>query len=997
MAEGISTLGNRNMQHSSFLQTCPEITDCKCLALPNTCKSWQKALPTCCFKEIMAKICLLINAYAHEFCVKALYSQGCMGHSVPKNNNFALGSLPLLVLSCPMRFSRLSLLLLSLLALMVLSTACSRKKDKFTSRFYHQTTSQFNWYFNANEIWVLTNQQLWAEKQEDYLEPLPVFVAPTEDQQKNLFPQMDAIIEKCGTLIDRHSMEINKKELNKWIDDAYLLIGKANFYKGRYATAQESFAYVAKKYKGQSSRYESALWLARTYFESERYPKAKTVLSVIEKDMGKDRPKNFDAQINAVYADMYMRQGKYKEAIPYLEDAARAETDRMMKARLTYITGQAYQQEGKSAQAIQNYQQVVELKPGYEMEFYAKISQALAFDRKLDSKKIKDMLRDMSREEKYRDFLDQIYYAWAEIELEERHIEEGLRLLRLSALNSTTNTKQKAKTYLRIADLYFYDREYLTAKNYYDSTATLITEDFPGYYDILAKASSLGELVKNLDILTTNDSLLNLANMDEREREKFIISMIAKLEAEFERKKLEEQEALERLQYASTGGGGTQSYGSGKNWYFYNPSALGKGMQEFKRVWGSRKLEDNWRRSTKASVMASANPDDPNAALDMAQDMDSGIKTLEEYLEMLPISDSAQAVLHNQNIEALYDIGLIYKERLKDEDNSIESFMRITVDYDTSATAPSAYYQLYRIYYEKELSGGFVGTGFKDNSEFWKDIILSDYPNSEFAKLILNPDYVSQRNANYEAEKLAYEELFKKYNRRQYNDVLIVCNSVISAEPDNNFLPKYYLVKALSLSAKNDPNAFENVLKETISKFPGTEEGEKAAELLGMLNEAKARKAREDAQRDKLAGLDTPDDPDAVAAAAPAADVNTSMFKTDHESEHFFALIFPKEAENATTLKETVSQFNTEFYRNANLRVTNSFIDKDHQIVIVRSFKNKEEAMEYYNTFNKNKGLLAELLQKKYPNFTITTKNFTTLFRNKNADVYQIFFQESYF
>ncbi len=882
---------------------------------------------------------------------------------------------------------------------MVFASGCSRKKDTFTSRFYHQTTSQFNWYFNANEIWTLTNQRLWSEKEDDYLKLLPLFVVPNEEQQKNLYPEMDAIIEKCGTLIDRHAMEISKKEKNKWIDDAYLLTGKANFYKGRYSTAQEMFAYVAKKYKGQDSRYDAALWLARTYFETEQYGKAKTVLSVIEKDNSKDKPKDFLSNFNAVSADMYLRQGKFKEAIPYLEDATLYTKDRQMKARLMYITAQAYQEEGKSKQAISTFAEVVELKPGYEMEFYAKISQALAFDRKLDSSKIKAMLRDMSREEKYREYLDQIYYAWAEIELEERNIEEGLKLLQLSAANSVSNPKQKAKTWLRIADIYFADREYLTAKSYYDSTATLITEDFPGYYDILAKASSLGDLVINLDVIENNDSLLTLANMDEKERDKIIIKMIADLEAEYEQKMLEEQKALERLQFASAagGGGGNASYGSGKNWYFYNPGALGKGMQEFNRRWGPRKLEDNWRRSTKASTNTAMMTNDPDAVVDLAQDAGSGIKSLEEYVALLPMSDSAQKAMHDDIIAALYDIGLIYKERLKDEDNAIESFNRITVDYDTSAIAPSAFYQLYRIYYEKELAGSFIGTGFKDNSGYYRDIILEDYPDSEYAKLILNPDYISQKNANYEAEKIIYEETFKKFNRRQYNDVLIVCNDVITTQPNNNFLPKYYLIKALTVGAKNDASSFENALKDIIAKFPNTEEADRAAELLGDLNEAKARLAREDARKIRDAGSDpVADTADKTNPAPTPANVDTDMFKMDENSEHFFALIFPKDSENATTVKETIAQFNSEFFKTANLRVTNSFIDKDHQIVIVRSFKNKAEAMEYFTTFDKNNGMLADLLAKKYPTFTITTKNFTVLFRNKNPEVYKVFFDSNY-
>lgn len=875
------------------------------------------------------------------------------------------------------------------LAFVLVVAGCSRKKDKFTSRFYHQMTSQYNWYFNANELMMQTENQLWATKEDDFLNVMPVFVEPGEEQQKNMYPQMDAIIEKCGTMIDRHSMEISKKEKNRWIDDGYLLIGIANYYKGRYSTAQEMFAYVAKKYKGQSSRFDAGLWLARTYFVEEKYGKANTVLSVIEKDMSEDRPKDFEANLHAVYADMYMKQKRYKDAIPHLEDAARLNEDTRKKARLTYITAQAHKEEGRSQQAISYFERVVELKPGYEMEFYAKISQALAFDRKLDSRKIKDMLSDMAKEEKYRDYQDQIYFAWAEIELEERNIEEGIRLLELSIQKSVNNPNQKARSYLRIADLYFTDREYLTAKNYYDSTATLIDENFPGYRDILAKATSLGDLVTNLDLVEKNDSLLTLANMDEDERDKIIIKMIADLEAEYERKKLEEQEALERLQFGAAGSDGPKSYGSGKNWYFYNPSALGSGMQEFKRRWGNRTLEDNWRRSTKRSVNRGMDDDDPDALVDMGEEADSGILTLEEYIAMLPMSDSAQNVKHNEIIEALYDIGLIYKERLKDEDNAIESFLRVSTEYDTSATAPSAYYQLYRIYYEKERSGSFVGTGFRDNSDYYKDILLEDYPETDYAKLILNPDYLSAKNENYEAEKIIYEDTFDKYNQRRYNEVLLTCNSIITNEPDNNFLPKYYLIKALTIASKSDPGSFENILKDIIAKFPDTEESTKASELLGDLNEAKARKARDDMKKDR-------DDGGGADEPAADADVNTSMFTADDKGEHFFALIFPKEGESATEIKELMAQFNTEYFKSANLRVTNSFIDKSHQIVIVRSFSNKEAAMDYYSTFTKNKSLVKELVEKKYPTFTITTKNFTVLFRNKNPDVYTVFFNENY-
>lgn len=878
--------------------------------------------------------------------------------------------------------------ILSILTLLILVSGCSRKKSGFTNRLYHNTTSHYNWYFNATEILRLTESQLWANKEDDYLELLPVYVVPGEEEQKSLYPQMDDIIEKCSTVIDRHSMEISKEEHNKWIDDCFLLIGIANYYKGQYAKTEEMTSYVAKKYKGQESKYDAAIWLARTYIEQERYGKANTVLSVVEDDNSKERPKDFTWRLETVKAHMLLRQERYRDAVPHLEDASNLCDDKQMKARLTYILAQVYERESRNADAIDAYARVVDMKPDYEMEFYAKISQALAFDRKLDSGKIKEMLLKMAKDDKNKEYFDQIYYALADIELEEQNIPQGVEYLKLSIRKSMNNPVQKGKSYLRLAELNFEDRNYVMAKNYYDSTASILPEDFPNYKNIVAKANSLNDLVANLEIIQTNDSLIGLAEMDEKERDKKILKIMAEIEAENERKRLEELEALERLQNRPNfSSGGSSS--SGKKWYFYNTNALSSGFTEFRRRWGDRPNEDHWRRSQKSTssiVVDAGTPVDSLLAQVGATEEEE--KTLEDYLAELPLSDTAMAAAHKAIIAALYDNGTIYKERLKDDDNAIESFLRITNDYDTSATALAAYYQLYRIYVEKEESGGFVGTGFRDNSEYYKNVILADYPDSEFAKLISDPEYITERNKASEEEKKAYEDTYKKYTRRQYNDVLLTCNTVIRDEPGNGYLPKYYLIKAMTIGAQKQPEAYEDILREIISKFRGTEEADKAAELLGQLNEAKAKMARE---KNKDAPTTTDSDDDKAKD-----DVNTSMYKVDDDSEHFFALIFPKAEANSTELKETIADFNSQSFRNDNLRITNSFIDRENQIVIVRSFPDKTAALNYYNTFVVNTDVLSEINEKGYQSFVITTKNFTTLFRNKNADVYKAFFDANY-
>ena len=59
---------------------------------------------------------------------------------------------------------------------------------------------------------------------------------------------------------------------------------------------------------------------------------------------------------------------------------------------------------------------------------------------------------------------------------------------------------------------------------------------------------------------------------------------------------------MEQSMYENNRYGSREQFGSktsGGKWYFYNPSTLSFGLSEFRKKWGKRKLEDDWRRSDK--------------------------------------------------------------------------------------------------------------------------------------------------------------------------------------------------------------------------------------------------------------------------------------------------------------------------------------------------------------------------------------------------------------
>ena len=195
-------------------------------------------------------------------------------------------------------------------------------------------------------------------------------------------------------------------------------------------------------------------------------------------------------------------------------------------------------------QAIELFEDVVKLKTPYEMEFQARMQQALAYDRRRgDSEEIKELFFDMLEDDKNEEYRDQIFYALAQIELEELNREEGMDFLREALSENSGNRRPRMKSFLGLADLHLEDREYELAQAYYDSTLANMNEDHPRYAEVRNNARSLTELVEQLTIIVRNDSLRELCDLDESDRYARMEDIIEGLRLEQEA----EAEEAERL------------------------------------------------------------------------------------------------------------------------------------------------------------------------------------------------------------------------------------------------------------------------------------------------------------------------------------------------------------------------------------------------------------------------------------------------------------------
>ncbi|MDD5572092.1 MAG: hypothetical protein PHD97_13155, partial [Bacteroidales bacterium] len=460
--------------------------------------------------------------------------------------------------------------------------ACSTRKHTFTHRVYHNLTAHYNAYFNGNESMKEGIVTLEKAHIDNYEKILPVFRYGSENDAKAIYPQMDRAIQKASVVIQRHSIFIKNTEYCNWIDDCYMMMGKANFYKRDYYPAIEIFGYVVKQYKDNPIRFEAMNWLARCYIELKKFSDAQGIFNILDETKNKTKiPESLKKDINATIADFQIKVGNSSGAIDPLTAAISQTRKKKVRARYTFILAQLLEKAEDNERAFQFYGRVLKMNPSYEMEFNTKLNLArLVNVNSQHTAEVKKQLLKMTRDRKNKDYLDKIYFVLADISLKEKNIPQAIEYLKLSAESSTTNTSQKALSYLKLAELTFQQQDYEDSQMYYDSTIAFITKDYPGYENVLFRKNTLTDLVLNIKTVQHEDSVQKLSRMSPKQLEEVINKIIQKIIDEEEAKRQAELLQQQNLAMNNIYSGNPNNpvnmntSPSGNQWYFYNPSAI---------------------------------------------------------------------------------------------------------------------------------------------------------------------------------------------------------------------------------------------------------------------------------------------------------------------------------------------------------------------------------------------------------------------------------------
>jgi tetratricopeptide (TPR) repeat protein len=843
-------------------------------------------------------------------------------------------------------------------------------------------TSRYNIYFNGYENFKEGLANISTNYRDDYAELLRVFEFSDPSIPSYCSSNMERAIQKASKLISLKSMTakpkindkndisekeqelLDRKEYNDWVDDSYFLIGKARFYKHEFTEARALFEYCIAEANDKAIKNEAAIWLARVHNENAEYNESLRVLS----DLGipPQSSKAFVSMYYSTMADLYLKQKRYPEAIEPLKKAIEYASGKRNKYRLTFLLAQLYDQTGDGTQASEYYNKVIKMRPPYDVEFYARIKLPGVLDVKsMNTQQIRRELEKMLKDAKNKDFQDQIYYALGNLSMREGDEAEAVKYFRMSASAPSMNQNQKGRSYLALAGYFYNKPEYLQSGMYYDSAMYFIDEKYPDYKNLKSKSQNLNVLVSELQIIQTEDSLQKVAKMTDPERNALISNIIAQItKAESEGKVSDYSDRYNMGQFYENERRFQGQIDNEGKWYFYNQSALTFGRTEFRRRWGERRLEDNWRRTNRSVVAVIEQNAEGESEQQKSDTSRKKIdrKSPEFYLMNLPMNDSLMAISNDKVANALLNAGKAYAERIQDTVKATETWESLIKRFPKNELVAEALFNLYRV--NKDIN--------RPKSEAYRQELLAGYPESEFAKILSDPDYYEKKVADMKMAGKLYEEAYDLYLAEKFIEAVARIDETVKKYPQDNMVPKFMLLKAYCVGRLTDERGFKEELNKVIKSWPKTEEGKKASEISAYLNQ-------------KLPELKVEED----------RQIAQELYVADTTKTHMFALIIANPSFNINQATFDVISYNIDNFTNKNYRTEGTLVDNKFYLITVSGFPDYRTALDYYNGFLVEKYVRNPSASKMY-SFLINSDNLLILKGDKNPERYNIFFIEKY-
>lgn len=724
----------------------------------------------------------------------------------------------------------------------VLVAGCSQYNTGSGSVAYHNVTAKYNAYYIARSDLNEAEATMKKAYRDDYNAMVPILTPFDSNLALPVKPLLQDAIKKASIVAERH-------QNSKWLDNSYTVLGKSRLYLGQWDDGVEALRFVFAKGRDEDDKNTALIWLMRAYIAKKDFSNALNVSEYLrEQPLTKEATRDF--YITKAY--LHQQNGEYLTAVAILEQTLSLMKKSPDRARLYYVAGQLYDRLGQYALANSKYKEVDSNRPLYDLSFFAKMSS-------LQNKVLLDPKVDLSgvgfdrmlRDRKNVDLNDRIYYTMGLLSEKRGKYTEALGYLQKSVSSAGVNKSQVPYTYLELARIH-YDRleNYESSKAYYDSTLQILPKEAEVYSKVVDRKRALDEFVKHLSVIRNEDSLQALAQLNPLAIDKRLDDIIEKEEAE---KVLKQQKQLEAAQAGPSAADVGTAFisGTGARWELYDPALISQGKVEFRRLWGTRKLEDDWRRLSKDNKGATGtrnqltqNPGDggimtqpdevvaTNATTDMTKDSPAWIGRRDALRGDLPLTPEKLDESQKRKEEALYSLGKIYRFELKEPVKAYATFKRLLNEYPSTSYKEEIYYLNYLSLSDEDR-----------DRVVWRDKLINEFPNSTYARLVSKTNDTAGTIAAANGSPLkTYEAIYGLYESGDYKKGLSEVEVALSQFHGNNMEDKFALLRIFLIGKVRGKEHYVQAVNEFLHLYPQSQYLPRVKEISEMAGQSAKRK-----------------------------------------------------------------------------------------------------------------------------------------------------------
>lgn len=826
-------------------------------------------------------------------------------------------------------------LLIAALCVAAVTAGCASRKNTAANRNYQAFITRYNIYYNGDTHYRETLAEMEANYEDDFTRLLPMHPAQARGiagapQPSGSFTRS---IEKAQKAIQLRSIRkrprrtpgrsrdpeykewLKREEYNPFIHNAWMLLGKSQYMDGDFLGAAATFMYVARHFGWLPETVAQAtLWQSISYTAAGWVHEAEAILGRVKKK------ELSSGELEGLYgfarADVAIATGRYAEAVEPLRLAI-SHSHGVQRVRLTFLLGQLLERTGDTTGAHTAYSKAgSSFSAPYRTKFNARIRRGATAPPAQASKELK-ALRRMTRYSRNSPYLDQIYHAEGNLHLAMGDTAAAEKAYATAVSKSERRGIDMAIASLALGQLLFSRGEYDKAQPRYAEALPLLPDDYPGYAAIRLRSDVLDELAVHSRNIHLQDSLLVLSGMSAKEQLSVVNRIIeALVRREKEEEQLREREeieasASEREREAADASGNALApaaftMNSDKSWYFYNDAVKNAGAAEFRKRWGGRKLEDNWRRRNK-NEYAALSEEEPESPADQPDSL-SAENTPEEkpandphspefYLRNIPSTPAERQAAEAIIVEALYNSGLILKDKLEDFEGAARQWEKLLGRFPDNEYRLDTYYNLYLMRMRQ---------GRRNEAEKWRKLIITEFADSPLGQAMVDPDYLDRLREMPRRQEELYEKVFGDFMANRNSLVQSAADSAITTYPLSPLVPKFMFLKALSYVSDGNVPAFRAQLKELLEKYPEADAAPLASSYLRGLSAGKEVMSGDDNSRSIRAARFIATSEESL----PPVPDDSLIVDLDPDSPHVVLLAYDVDSISANEVLYEVARYN---------------------------------------------------------------------------------------